>query len=128
MNKKKALPILLIGLFLSGCNDPASVAGAKSGQRLHEAGEIAAEILKAHNIKGHPYYKLEDEVSRIELNLEDPDFDHQSLATELTKLKSIQSFDGNLQLVFIHRDAQDESKKPLLWIKYDSKTGKKLEQ
>ena len=94
-NKKKgrALPSLLLGLHLCGCQD-ATVDGAKASQTLNLAGDIAVEIQKAPPIGGHPSVRLEGHVARIELIVEDPKLDHQSLATEVTKLISVLSFQG----------------------------------
>jgi hypothetical protein len=125
MTHTLALPILLLALFLCGCKD-AKVDGAEVGQRLNAAGDLAAEIQKAHNIEGHPYVRLEGNVARIELTVEDPNFDHQSLATEVTALKSVQSFQGPLHLIFVHRDNQAKTGPPTTWITYDAHTGKKL--
>ena len=125
MTEKLALPILLLALHLCGCND-ANVDAAKSSQKLNAAEEIAVEIQEAHKIEGHPSVRLEGEVARIELNLEDPNFDHQTLATEITKLKSVQAFQGPLHLIFVHRDKPAESDPPTMWITYDAHTGKQL--
>lgn len=126
MNRKLAIPVLLCGLYLCGCQN-INQAGSKDSQKLNATGEIATEIEQAYKIECHPYLRLEDHVARIELNVEDPDFDHQSLATEVTKLKSVQSFDGSLHLIFSHRGTGPESDAPTMWIKYDAKTGKQLE-
>lgn len=125
MKGKLALPILLLALHLCGCNDD-SVDAAKISQKLNAAEEIAVEIQQAHKIEGHPSVRLEGEVARIELNLEDPNFDHQTLATEVTKLKSVQAFQGPLHLIFVHRDKPAESDPPTMWITYDADTGKQL--
>ena len=125
MIQKLAL-LILLGLSLCGCKD-ANVDGAKVSQKLNATGEIADEVQQAHKIECHPYYGIEDDVARIELNVEDPDFDLQSLATEVTKLRSVQSFEGSLHLVFIHRAAQPESEPSKMWVKYDAHTGKALQ-
>lgn len=125
MKEKLGLPILLLALHLCGCND-ANVEAAKISEKLNAAEEIAAEIQKAHKIEGHPSVRLEGEVARIELNLEDPNFDHQSLATEVTKLKLVQAFQGSLHLIFVHREKPAESDPPTVWITYDAHTGKQL--
>ncbi|MFK7852243.1 MAG: hypothetical protein AB8D78_14800 [Akkermansiaceae bacterium] len=125
MNQNLALPIILLGLFLSGCND-SKVEGAKASEKLHAAGEIATEIQRAHKIKGNPYYKLDGDYGQIELFVSDPEFDHQSLATEISQLNKVQSFDGALVVVFRH--PEEESVAPTMWIKYDAKTGKRLKK
>lgn len=125
MKEKLALPILLLALHLCGCDD-ANVEAAQISQKLNVAEEIAVEIQKAHKIEGHPSVRLEGEVARIELNLEDPNFDHQTLATEVTKLESVQAFQGPLHLIFVHRNKPAESHPPTMWITYDAHTGKQL--
>ena len=125
MNLKRTLPILLLGLTLSSCND-APKAGAVAGQRLHAAGEIAVEIEQAHKLKAHPYYRIAEEAGHIELLVADPNLDHQSIANEISNLKSVKSFDGKLFVVFRH--PENESVQPTMWIKYDAKTGQKIEQ
>ena len=126
MHQKLAIPILLLGLYLCSCKD-AKDAGIEVSQKLNATGDIAVEIEQAYKIECNPYLRLEDDVARIELNVEDPEFDHQSLATEVTKLKSVQSFEGALHLVFFHRGAQPDSDAPTMWIKYNARTGKQLE-
>lgn len=125
MNIRCSFLVLLFGLCLCGCKD-SGADGAEVSQKLSETGEIAVEIQQLYKIIGDPYFRFEDKVSRIELYVEDPEYDHQSLATEVTKLKSVQSFQGSLQLVFMHRSNQPESDEPTMWIKYNAKTGEQL--
>lgn len=125
MNQKLGLPILILVLHLCGCKE-TQVDEARISQKLNAAREIAVEIQKAHGIEGDPFVQIEGEVARIELNAEDPNFDHRSLATKVTKLKSVQSFQGDLQLIFISRGKQPETEPPAIWIKYNAHTGKQL--
>ena len=118
--------MLFLCLALCNCKD-LKEAGVEDSQKLNATGKIAAEIEQAYEIECHPHLRLEDDVARIELNVEDPSVDHQSLATEVTKLKSVQSFQGRLHLVFLHRGNQPESDEPTMWISYDARTGKRLE-
>lgn len=125
MKKKLALPCLLLLLCPGGCRDAKEI-GPEAGQKLEATASIATEIQSAHQIECHPYLKLEGDVARVELTLDDPDFDHQSLATEITKLGSVQSFEGELHLVFHHTPTGSEA--PTIWVKYDARTGKPLEK
>ena len=125
MNLKLTLSIVLLSLTLYGCKEVPK-AEAEQGQKLHAAGEIAVEIEKAHKLKGHPYYKIQEDAAQIELLVSDPKLDHQSIATEISKLKSVRTFEGNLYLVFRH--PEDESVEPTMWVKYDAKTAKTIEK
>ena len=124
MNPKLSLSLLLLALSLSGCSD--SKIPIADGQKLEATASIATEIQAEHRIEALPYVKIEGNIGRIELKLEDPGFDHQALATEITKLSSVQSFEGPLHLVFHHTPAGAEA--PTIWIKYDARTGKPLEE
>lgn len=126
MHVKPAILLAIFSLSLSGCGG-STQDGARDSAKLNAAGEIASEILQAHKIEGDPYYNPDLDVAKIELKVEDPNFDHGPLATEVSRLKSVQSFQGDLHLVFVYRGSQPESAPPKLWIKYDAKTGKQID-
>jgi len=92
MNQKLAGLVLMLGLFTCGCTDTAEISG-EDLQRLDTVEDIAVEIQQSHNIESHPYYRIAEDAGQIELHISDPGLDHQSLATETSKLKSVQSFD-----------------------------------
>ncbi|MBR9802930.1 hypothetical protein GYB59_15115 [bacterium] len=126
MHTNLAFILAILSLSFSGC-DGSTQNGRRDSAKLNAAGEIASEILRAYKIEGDPYYRPDIDVAKIELQIEDQNFDHQSLATEITKLKSVQSFQGDLHLVFAYRGNEPDAAQPTLWIRYNAKTGKQIE-
>jgi len=123
MHLQLTLTIVFLSLTLCGCKEVPK-AEAEQGHKLHAAGEIAVEIEQTYKIKGHPYYRIAEDAGQIELLVSDPELDHQSIAKEISNLKSVRGFDGNLYVVF--RYPEDETIKPTMWVKYDAKTGKQI--
>lgn len=123
MHLQLTLSIVFLSLALCGCKEVPK-AGLEPSKKLHAAGEIAVEIEQAHKIKGHPYYRIAEDAGQIELLVSDPEYDHQSIAKEISNLKSVRDFNGNLYVVF--RYPEDETIKPTMWVKYDAKTGKQI--
>ena len=99
---------------------------AEDGRKLNAAADIAAEIEKKHAIECDPYMKLEDRVALIEFKDTDPTSDYESLVLKISKLKSVQSFDGELHLLF--RSASSDSGSVKTLARYDAKTGERLQQ
>ena len=111
-------------MSLIGCKDSKDTGIDASG-KLNLTWKIASQIEQAHKIKSHPYYRIAEDAGQIKLHLSDPQLDHQSLVTEISKLKSVQSFDGKLYVVF--RYPEDDTVTPTMWVKYDAKAGGKVE-
>ena len=124
MNRSIALLILVFGWSLVGCQEQAEIEPG-DWQDVNVIADIASEIEQTYKIKSHPYSKV-DGFGQIELHVADPELDHESIASEVSKLKSVRVFDGKLYLVFRH--PEDGSAAPTMWIKYDAKTGARLEQ
>lgn len=66
------------------------------------------------------------EAGQIELQVTDPEMDHSALTREISILTSVRSFNGKLFVVFRHPPEGTEP--PTMWIKYDAKTGKPVQQ
>lgn len=125
MFKYLALSFLLLGLSLGSCSDPQGPPGEDS-QNLNATASIAKEIERRYELECHPYLQLQDGLARVEVKLSETELDHQSLASDISKFRSVQSFGGNLHLLFSHHATQSGSEAPAIWARYDAKTGKPL--
>lgn len=125
MNPKTPLALVLISLLFSSCNDN-TVITKSHGEKLNEASVIGNEIKREFKIDSDTAFLLDGEIARIEFKVTDPKIDHQSLATDISKMKSVQRFKGALQLLFIHYENEANSGPPKMWIKYDAKTAKRI--
>lgn len=126
MNKLFSLLALLVTFSLCSCKDTNAVATSEDGQRLNDAFNIATEINKEYGIKGEAYVKADNGIARIEFAGTSPDFDCEGLAQKISKLKSVQSFDGELHLYF--RSEVPETGAIEVLAIFDAKTGKKIQQ
>ena len=111
-------------LSLCSCTD-ATKGTVEEIDKLNATARIANEIQREHKIESRPYYRSVEGVAQIELNVSDPELDHRSLAAVVSKLRSVQSFDGKLQVVFRRTPAGSDAS--TIWARYDAKTGKQLE-
>jgi len=125
MNFKISLALTLFISILTGCNDN-TVITKQHGEKLNEASIIGNEIKRAYSIDSDTAFLLDGEIARIEFKVTDPKMDHQSLATKISKMKSVQLFKGALHLLFIHYENGPNSGPPNMWIKYDAKTAKRI--
>ena len=124
------LPILalLISLSLCSCKDSTRrTAAGDDGRKLNAAAEIAAEIEKEYGIECEPYWRAEEGIAQIEFNVTNPKPDYESIVPEISKLKSVQTFDGELQLIFRVRSEPSISGPVTDLAKYDAKTGQRLQ-
>ena len=104
------LPVLtlLVSLFLGSCKEPNTISTPEDSRKLNTARTIAVEIEEEHGIEGDPYLRF-DGVAQIELNMTDPKLDYRSIVPKIAELKSVQSFEGELQLLF---QMQNKGKRP----------------
>lgn len=99
---------------------------AEDSRKLNAAGEIAAEIEKEHSIECDPFLRANDGVAQIEFNVTDPKSDYESIIPKISKLKSVQSFDGELQLLFRVRSGASDPDTVTDLAKFDAKTGQRI--
>lgn len=123
MNPKLSLLGLLLAFALCSCSDPILVVTREDGDKLNAASEFAKEISEQHAIECNAYGKV-DGPTRIEFNVTDPETDHKALVPKISKLQSVQDFEGELQLVFVFRGASTNSQAVTNLGKYDAKNGK----
>lgn len=122
MNRK--LTLLMLLLSICSCKNSSRVITSEENRKLNTAADIAVEIEKEHAIECDPYVSAEDGIARIELNFTDSKSDHASLIPKISKLQSVQSFDGELHLVFFTRS--ELTAKTLA--KYDAKSGQRFDR
>ena len=118
---------LLISLSLCSCKDSSIEATAEDGRKLNAAGEIAAEIEQKHAIECDPFVRADDGVAQIEFNVTDPKPDYESIVPKISTFKSVQSFDGELQLLFRLHSAASDSGTVTDLARFDAKTGQRID-
>ena len=123
MNRTRMLLMLLLSLSLCSCKNSSRVITAEENRRLNTTADIVVEIENEHAIECDPYLSTEDGIARIELNVTDSKSDYESLVPKISKLQSVQSFDGELHLVFSTRS--ELTTRTLA--KYNAKTGLRID-
>ena len=119
--------VLLISIVLCSCKDSAHVITVEDSRKLDAVGKIVTQIEKEHGIQCNPFVRVEDGAAQIEFNVTDPGSDYQSIVPKISKLKGVQSFDGEIELLFrIQRQSTDSDTDTDLE-KYDAKTGKQID-
>lgn len=125
MNRHLTIFTLLLTLTMYSCRNSSSVITVEVGDKLNAAADIAVEIEAEYALECDPFVRGEDGVAFIEFSDTDSNLDFDSIVPKISELESVQSFDGELHLLF--RSAPSSSGAVENLGGYDAKTGQVLQ-